>query len=52
MVDLDRCNRSCNTLNNPSGRICVPNKTKYKHLNADLSKKLDHYKILKYFDRV
>ena len=28
MVNLDRCNKSCNTFDNPSGRICVPNKTK------------------------
>ena len=28
MVSLDRCNtcKSCNTLHEPSGRICVPNK--------------------------
>ena len=27
MVSLDRCNGSCNTLDNPADRICVPNKT-------------------------
>ena len=27
MVDLNRCNVSCNTLNDPSGRIYVPNET-------------------------
>ena len=27
MVSLDRCNRSCNTLDNPADRICVQNKT-------------------------
>ena len=27
MVNLDRCTESCNTLDDPSGRICVPNKT-------------------------
>ena len=27
MVSLDRGNGSCNTLDNPSDRICVPNKT-------------------------
>ena len=27
MLNLDRCNASCNTLDDPSGRICVPNKT-------------------------
>ena len=26
MVSLDRCNECCNTLNNPSSRISVPNK--------------------------
>ena len=33
MVNLDRCNESCNTLDDPSGRIFVPNKTKYGNLN-------------------
>ena len=26
MINLDRCNGSCNTLDEPSGKICVPNK--------------------------
>ena len=34
MVDLDICNRSCNNLDDPSGRICVPNKTGDVNLNA------------------
>ena len=25
-VNLDRCNKSCNTVDDTSGRICVPNK--------------------------
>ena len=30
MVNLDKCNGSCNnTLDDPSNRICVPNKTKH-----------------------
>ena len=33
MVNLNRCNRSCNTLDNPSGRICVQNKTEDVSLN-------------------
>ena len=27
VVKLDRCVRSCNTLNNVSNKVCVPNKT-------------------------
>ena len=27
MVNLDRCNGICNTFNDLSNRICVPNKT-------------------------
>ena len=27
MVSLDRCDRICNTTEDPFGRICVPNKT-------------------------
>ena len=34
MVSLDRCNGSCNTLDNPSGRIYVLNKTKDINLNV------------------
>ena len=26
-VELDRCVRSCNTLNDVSNKICIPNKT-------------------------
>ena len=34
MVNLDRCNVSCNTFDDPSGRICVPNKT--ENINANV----------------
>ena len=33
-VILDRCNGNCNTLQDPSGRICVPNKTENMNLNV------------------
>ena len=33
MVNLDGCNGSCNTLVDPSGKICVPNKIKALNLN-------------------
>ena len=33
MVSLDRCNESCNTLDDPSGGICVLNKTENVNLN-------------------
>ena len=26
MVTVDRCSGSCNTIDDPSGKICVPNK--------------------------
>ena len=32
MVNLDTCNVSCNTVDDPSARICVPNKTKNVNL--------------------
>ena len=32
-VNLDRCNGSCNTLNDPSIRICTSSKTKDVNLN-------------------
>ena len=28
-VELDKCAGSCNTLNDLSNRVCVPNKTEY-----------------------
>ena len=34
MVGLDKFNESCNTLDDPSGRICTPNKTENLNLNA------------------
>ena len=34
MVSLDRCNGSCNTIVDPSARICVLNKTENVNLNA------------------
>ena len=34
MVSLDRCIRSCNTLDDPSCKICVPNKTENVDLNV------------------
>ena len=33
MLNLDRCNRNCNTLNESSNRICVPNKAEDVNLN-------------------
>ena len=30
-VKLHRCVRSCNTLNDLSNRVCVPNKTRFKY---------------------
>ena len=33
MVNLDRYNGSCNTLDDTSNRICVPNETEYVNLS-------------------
>ena len=33
-VKLDRCVGSCNTLNDLSNKVCVPNKTEDLNLNA------------------
>ena len=34
IVSLDRYNRNCNNLDDPSGKMCIPNKTKHVNLNA------------------
>ena len=34
MVKLGRCNGSCNTLEDPSARICIANKTEDINLNV------------------
>ena len=34
MFSLDRCNGRCNSLNDTSGRICFPDKTKDVSLNV------------------
>ena len=34
MVKLERCNGSCGTLNVPSDKICVPNKTEDTSLSV------------------
>ena len=34
MVDLDRCSKGCNILDDPSGKICVVNKTKDVNKNS------------------
>ena len=33
-VHLERCTESCNTLNDPSSKVCVPNKTEDLHLSV------------------
>ena len=33
-INVDRCNGSCNTLDDPSHRICVPDKTEDVSLNV------------------
>ena len=34
MISQDRCNGSCNNLENPSDRACVPSKIEDVNLNA------------------
>ena len=34
LVKLDRCVRGCNTLNDLSNKVCVPNKTENLNLSA------------------
>ena len=34
MVSFDKCNGSCNNLDNPSRRFCLLNKTKNVHLKV------------------
>ena len=33
-VNLGRCVRGCNTLNDLSDRVCIPNNTEYLNLHA------------------
>ena len=34
MIRLDKCNRSCNSVNDLSMKICVPSKTKHASLKV------------------
>ena len=34
LVKLDSCVESCNTLNDLSDKLCVPNKTKYLNIHV------------------
>ena len=34
IINLNRCNGSCNTLDKPSSRMCIANKTKDINLNV------------------
>ena len=38
IIKLDRCNGSCNTLDDPSGRICVANKAEDIGINVFIMK--------------
>ena len=49
MDNLDRCNRSCNTFDDPSARICVPNKKEIVDINVfNMIKRINESKILKH----
>ena len=34
MVNLESCNRNCNTVDDPSSKMCDPNKIEYVNLNV------------------
>ena len=47
MINLDRCNGSCNTLDNPSSGRCVPNKTDDVNLSVfDMIIRINELKTL------
>ena len=47
MINLDRFNRSCNTPDDASSRICVPNKTEDENLRAvNIIMRINESKIL------
>ena len=47
MVNLDRCAGSCNTLNDLSNKLCVPNKTADLNLSAfNMIKRINGSKTL------
>ena len=48
MVILDKFNGSCNTFNNISNKICVPNKTEDVNLSVNL--KMSH--LLQFHEKV
>ena len=49
MISLDGCNGNCNTLDDPSVRICVSNKTKDLSLNIfDMITRINESKTLKF----
>ena len=46
-VKLDRCVGSCNTLNDFSNKVCVPNKIEYLNLNVfNMITGINEYKTL------
>ena len=48
MSSIDRCNGSFNTFDDPSGRICVPNKTEDINLNVfNMVTRINKPKLLK-----
>ena len=47
MINLDRRNGSCNTLDAPSDRICIPNKTEDVNLSVfNMVTRINELKIL------
>ena len=50
IVNLDRCNESCNTLDDPSGKICVPNKTDVNLSGFKMITRTNESKFFSYLD--
>ena len=47
MISLNRCNGSCISLDDPSARICIPNKTEIVNLNVfDMTPRKNKLKTL------
>lgn len=52
MVNLDRWNERCNTLDDPVDKICVPNKSEHVNSsNFNLTAKINEENIQKNFEK-
>ena len=51
LISLDRCDESCNTVEYPLGRICVPNEVEYVNLKVfnEMKRKTESKTPVKHF---